>query len=273
MFNNWSYYIFFMKKFILLFIILCITFQANANNVVESQVQLSYKTDFTADHIIESVYTRPYNAFDNNIEYSYIKTSMLVMAGASVLGAGILYLLPESFTNWDKDDASDIFSKWKNNVTEGPVMDEDDFFLNYVTHPYWGAVYYMSARSAGANVFYSFLYSAILSTFFWEYGVEAFAEVPSKQDLIITPVVGSMFGELFYLSKRRIINNDYQLLGSRTLGKITIFIMDPITEVTKFFLREDKDDLEENKDIALYSFPTIDSHGAFGYNISFSYKF
>ena len=53
-------------------IILCITFQANANNVVESQVQLSYKTDFTADHIIESVYTRPYNAFDNNIEYSYM---------------------------------------------------------------------------------------------------------------------------------------------------------------------------------------------------------
>ena len=86
MFNNWSYYIFSMKKLILLFVILSITFQANANNVVESQVQLSYKTDFTADHIIESVYTRPYNAFDNHIEYDYIKTSMLVMAGASVIG-------------------------------------------------------------------------------------------------------------------------------------------------------------------------------------------
>ena len=52
-----------------------------------------------------------------------------------------------------------IFKKWKDNVSEGPVKDEDDFFLNYITHPYWGAVYYMSARSAGANIFYSFLYS------------------------------------------------------------------------------------------------------------------
>ena len=81
------------------------------------------------------------------------------MGGASIIGAGILYLLPESFTNWDKDDASNIFKKWKNNISEGPVKDSDDFFLNYITHPYWGAAYYMSARSSGASAPYSFLFS------------------------------------------------------------------------------------------------------------------
>ena len=242
---------------------------------VESSVSLNFKTDFSTPIITESVYQRPYNATKNNIEYKFIGTGMLTMAGASVAAAGILYLLPESFTNWDKDDSSDIFKKWKDNVKEGPVKDEDDFFLNYVTHPYWGAVYYMSARSAGANVFTSFLYSAFLSTFFWEYGVEAFAEVPSKQDLVITPVIGSIFGELFYLSKRHIISNDYTLLGSRKLGRVTIFLMDPITEVSKFFLRDrsKKDENMENSDVSLFSYPIIDSEGGFGYNIVFSYKF
>ena len=263
---------FIIKKAIILpMVVSCMLFNFNAK-AIEQKVEFEYKTDFTQKDIIESVYKRPYNAFDNNIEYKFIKSSLITMGGASITGAGILYLLPESFTNWDKDDASNIFKKWKNNVSEGPVKDSDDFFLNYITHPYWGAVYYMSARSAGANIFSSFLYSTFLSTFFWEYGIEAFAEIPSNQDLIITPIVGSMFGELFYLSKRHIIENNYSLFGSERFGKFTIFLMDPITEVSKIFLR-DRSGNKKNKDIALFSYPTINSHGDFGYNIMFSYRF
>ena len=206
---------------------------------------------------------------ENDINYKLLKTDTLVMVGASAVGAGILYLLPESFTNWDKDDSRGIFEKWKDNVSEGPVKDEDDFFLNYITHPYWGAVYYMSARSAGANIFYSFLYSTLISTFFWEYGVEAFAEVPSKQDLIITPVVGSLFGELFYKSKRHILSNDYMLLGSTELGKTAVFLMDPITEISKFFIGDKNND---NEEFVVYSNPIISNNG-FGYNVNLKYRF
>lgn len=236
----------------------------------ESKIELNYKTDFSTDIITESVYQRPYSFTKNNVEFKLLKADTYTMIGACFVGVGILYLLPESFTNWDKSDSTNIFKKWRKNVKEGPVKDSDDFFLNYITHPYWGAVYYLSARSAGANAFYSFGYSVILSTFFWEYGVEAFAEVPSKQDLIITPVIGSIFGEMFYLSKRHIVNNNYELLGSRIFGRTAIFLMDPITEVSKLFLKERK---KENKNLALFSYPTISRAGGFGYNVAINYKF
>ena len=193
------------------------------------------------------------------------------MFGGSIAGAGILYLLPESVTNWDKDDASNIFKKWERNVREGPVKDKDDWFLNWITHPYWGAVYYMAARSSGLGILYSFGFSCFLSTVFWEYGIEAFAEVPSKQDLIITPVVGSIFGELFYLSKRKILNNDYKLLNSTKLGHVALFLMDPITEISSLFIK-DKSLIEEQK-VAIHSFPMVDNDGNLGYNIALNIKF
>ena len=106
---------------------------------------------------------------------------------------GILWVLPESFTNWNKEEMLEygMFNRWKDNVRAGPLWDDDDIFLNWIMHPWAGAVYFMSARGSGFNKWESFAYSAIMSTFFWEYGVEAFAEIPSWQDLLITPIVGS----------------------------------------------------------------------------------
>ncbi|MFZ2890098.1 DUF3943 domain-containing protein, partial [Sulfuricurvum sp.] len=51
------------------------------------------------------------------------------------------------------------------------------------------------ARNDGLSIGESAAFSTLMSTFFWEYGYEAFAEVPSIQDLIFTPLVGSLFGE------------------------------------------------------------------------------
>jgi hypothetical protein len=89
----------------------------------------------------------------------------------------------------------------------------------------------MTARSSGFTMFESFVYSAFVSTFFWEYGIEAFAEIPSWQDLFVTPIVGSMFGEGFFYLKKSIIKNDSRVLNSRLLGKTTIFLMDPFNTV------------------------------------------
>ncbi len=161
----------------------------------------------------------------------YILTTMGVSLGAMVVGAGVLYALPEEFTNWSKselsEDLKNLPSKWKENVSEGPVWDQDDLFLNYVTHPYWGAVYYMQARNGGYGPFGSFMFSAIMSTFFWEYGIEAFAETPSIQDLIITPVAGSLIGELFYIQSNKIKANNYMVLDSKFLGYTSLILMDP----------------------------------------------
>jgi hypothetical protein len=156
--------------------------------------------------------------------------------GAAAASFAILWVLPESVTNWDKEQMLEegLLTRWEENVKAGPVMDEDSFFLNYIMHPYSGAVYYMSARGSGFEWWESFLYSTIMSTFFWEYGVEAFAEIPSWQDLVITPIVGSFAGEGFFILKGKIVRNDSRILNSRFLGNTSLFIMDPFNEILDF---------------------------------------
>ena len=167
-------------------------------------------------------------------------TAMYV--GATVIAFGVLYAMPESVTNWDKEAMKEngIAYKWKENVKAGPVWDEDDWVLNWITHPYSGGVYYMTARSSGFNIFESFLYSTLMSTFFWEYGIEAFAEIPSKQDLIITPVLGSVVGEGFFYAKKSILRHDRKVLNSKFLGYTSLFLIDPFNTLLDSFGYKEK---------------------------------
>ena len=162
--------------------------------------------------------------------------------GATVIAFGVLWMMPESVTHWDKEAMKEngILWKWKQNVKAGPVWDEDDWVLNWITHPYCGGVYYMTARSSGFTIAESFGYSAIMSTFFWEYGIEAFAEIPSIQDLIITPVVGSVVGEGFFYAKKSIIKHDKKVLQSRFLGIATLFAIDPFNTILDGFGYQEK---------------------------------
>ena len=143
-------------------------------------------------------------------------------------------MMPDSVTNWDSsDDDKSLSDKWKENVKAGPVMDEDDFFINYIGHPVSGAWYYTMARNDGFDEFESFLYSAFVSTIIWEYGYEAFAEVPSIQDLISTPVIGSLMGEgMFYLEKE-LDKNRGIIWGSKYLGNVSYFFLNPFGNVAK----------------------------------------
>ncbi len=160
-----------------------------------------------------------------------------IFAGAAIIGFGVLWAMPESATNWDKEEMrkKGILWKWKQNVKEGPVWDKDDWVLNWVTHPYCGGVYYMTARSSGFNRLESFGYSALMSTFFWEYGIESFAEVPSVQDLIITPVVGSVVGEGFFYAKKSIVRHNHKILKSKILGYTALMLMDPFNTILDRF--------------------------------------
>jgi hypothetical protein len=162
--------------------------------------------------------------------------------GAAVTAFGVLWAMPESVSNWDKEEIKEkgILWKWKENVKAGPVWDDDDWVLNYITHPYSGGIYYMTARSSGFNIFESFLYSAFMSTCFWEYGIEAFAEIPSKQDLIITPVLGSVVGEGFFYAKKSILRHDRRVLKSRFLGYTSLLLMDPFNTLLDSFGYQDK---------------------------------
>jgi hypothetical protein len=170
-------------------------------------------------------------------DYRRLGYNTSIYVGAAVIGFGVLWVMPESATNWDKEQMREkgILWKWKENIIAGPVLDNDSWVLNWITHPYCGGLYYMTARSSGFTILESFTYSAIMSTFFWEYGIEAFAEIPSKQDLIITPVVGSVIGEAFFYAKKSIVKHNKNVLKSRVLGITTLFFIDPFNSILDGF--------------------------------------
>ncbi len=162
-----------------------------------------------------------------------IWNSSYVLAAASVVSIGILYTMPPETTNWKDEELTlkTMGTNWANHVKAGPVVDGDNLFLNYVMHPYFGAVYYMAMRGAGYRWESSAVYSFAMSTFFWEYGFEAFFETPSLQDIVVTPVVGSLIGEGFYQAKKKIKKNDDLVMNSRFMGHFCMFLLDPLNEV------------------------------------------
>lgn len=195
----------------------------NEIDLASGEIRLPNTTAFEID------FNQKYLVYDPVRDAKRLIFNTGLFMGTALASFGILWVLPESFTNWNKEEMLEygMWRRWKDNVTAGPVWDNDTFFLNWVMHPWAGAVYFMSARGSGFSAWESFAYSAVMSTFFWEYGVEAFAEIPSWQDLIITPVVGSVLGEAFFYLKGSIIRNDRKVLNSKILGGTSLFIMDP----------------------------------------------
>ncbi len=161
-----------------------------------------------------------------NSRWKYLGTSVGILGVSLVIGIVGLYLMPENVTNWDREKFG--VKSWFENVRMGPKLDNDSFIFNEILHPYFGAMYYMQPRMAGFSWMASAFFSFITSTLFWEYGLEAFVEVPSWQDLVITPLLGSILGEGFYQLTRYIQRNEGKLFGSLFLGRLAIALMDPI---------------------------------------------
>lgn len=185
-----------------------------------------------------AIYAMPYSVTGRCPDWKRMWTNTCVLTGAFVGSLLVLECLPEDATSWNRAELQDVplFKRWREHViTEGPEWDHDKFIFNYVLHPYAGAVYYMAARGCGFNAWQSLLYCSLISNVGWEYGIEAFMERPSIQDLLITPLVGSLIGEGFYKAKRHIVRNDYHLLGSKFLGNVVCFLIDPVNEVVDLF--------------------------------------
>lgn len=186
-----------------------------------------------------SLYALPYSVTGKSYDWKRLWNNTGVLAAAFVGTLFVMELLPEDATLWHHDELSKVplFKRWYNHVIKlGPDWDKDKFGFNYILHPYAGAAYFMAARTCGFNMWQSLLYSTLISTVGWEFGVEAFMERPSIQDFFITPIVGTCIGEGFYRVKRYLVNNDYSLLGSKILGNIVAFLVDPVNEFTGLWL-------------------------------------
>lgn len=146
-----------------------------------------------------------------------------ILFGTQLVTAGIVYTMPQSVSNWSDEQKKNGFKKYAENFVN-PVIDKDLFYINYVLHPYWGATYYVRGRERGLDKVSSFLYSTLISTMY-EYGVECFFERPSIQDLIVTPVVGSLLGAFVFEPWRESIKRKQEL---RWYDHAALAVTDPV---------------------------------------------
>lgn len=160
---------------------------------------------------------------DQNGTRLWRQTRIMVVAGIGV--AASIAILPEEIAIWEKGA---FVQQWYDNVKAGPIWDNDAWYINYIGHPYFGGVYYQAARKSGYNQWNSFTYTALMSTFYWEYGLEAFAEIPSIQDLFVTPIGGWVYGEWAYNQEKEIRKNGNLVMGSEFMGSVTLFLIDPV---------------------------------------------
>jgi hypothetical protein len=147
--------------------------------------------------------------------------------GYQAVSIAILYAMPEDVTGWTDEQKSQYsLSVWWDNVTH-PQVDSDDFYLNYVLHPYWGAAYFVRARERGYDEWQSFGYSFLLSSIY-EFGFEALFEEPSIQDIIVTPIAGSLLGRYFWRIRSNIRDRDTDR-GFRSTGDKWLWVLtDPL---------------------------------------------
>jgi len=153
----------------------------------------------------------------------------LFIGGAELFGITVLMLSPKEVTGWSPDWTQDAWRNVKLSLSTPPVWDDDDWQLNYIGHPVAGSYYYNSLRSQNASIFHSFLF-ATAQSFIWEYIIEATAEKPSTQDLIVTPIVGAILGE----STHRLTMN-MRRNGFNFFEKVFVVIFSPMFAINNGF--------------------------------------
>jgi len=200
-----------------------------------------YKTSFLKPQFIpfDPNFDKDYVVEDINVNQSMsgearaLTEDLLYTQLALIAGIGVLVALPQSVSNWDLDALQEkpLNVRWQEHVQTKPVWDVDDWAINYIGHPISGAVYYTMARNDGLDIFESALFSTVMSTFFWEYGYEAFAEIPSIQDMIVTPLFGSFLGEGMHILEGKLDANHGVIWGSKGLGSFSYFWLDPMGSI------------------------------------------
>jgi len=143
---------------------------------------------------------------------------------ASLVGGIVYAFAPNSFVGGQTHEGqyTRSWNKFVEAWTSPPVIDKDPATVNYLGHPYFGSLFYLTQRNYDESPLRSFLYSVMMSTGF-EYLVESWSEKPSIQDLIVTPVVGSILGELIYLATKEMKKN-----GFTTAEKIIVTVINPM---------------------------------------------
>ena len=234
--------------FLLVFLsTLTITAQSDKNNF--------YTTNFNPSDILPHLYDNNQSqdndfiislkSYEHNSlnsikpKYDNLINDLAYLQVFAIGAIGVIAALPEGVSNWSAEDkklvdVQELLTKHSDNIGKGPVLDNDSWAINYVGHSIAGSYFYVWGRQSGLSWQESAILTTLMSTFYWEYGWEAFAETPSTQDLIITPLLGSILGEGTNYLYNRIIDNNGEIYESVVLGQIARLILNPIGEVNAY---------------------------------------
>lgn len=175
-------------------------------------------------------------------DWAGMRRDLYYLMGWQVVATAIIYQAPFEVSNWNEAEKENLgFEQWRDNITD-VVWDEDHWAVNYVTHPYWGAGYYIRGRERGFSRKESFWIAALYSTVY-EFGVESFLEQPSIQDIIVTPTLGTAVGIWFEKVRTRIRNQPEPL---KLRHRFVLGMTDPLGAlnrgVDRVFGLDDSDD-------------------------------
>jgi len=123
------------------------------------------------------------------------------------------------------------------------VVDQDDFTINQIGHPYQGTVYFTAARSSGLNFWESWIYSNA-GSYLWEtYGERS---DPSINDQVASGTAGALLGEPLYRLCSLIMDGGGTDPGF--LRYVAATLVSPVTMINRFMFGEKYGPTLESRD-------------------------
>ncbi|MFA6924867.1 MAG: DUF3943 domain-containing protein [Bacteroidales bacterium] len=157
-----------------------------------------------------------------NKKYSIWKPALEVVGFNALTWAYDRYML-------NADYSIISINTWKHNIKTGWEWDKDRFGINFIFHPYSGAMCFNTSRTSGYNYFESVPF-AIGGSLMWEYFGEN--TLPSYNDIINTPVNGALIGEILYRISSNILD-DRKRGAERVFREIFAGIIDPVRGINR----------------------------------------
>lgn len=176
-----------MNRFILLLLVVAITCSSFAGLHAQETFPAGHNADRyeVDDHLSELLYDADENS-DLGVK-DFIRDTAIYYS--AIWAFRFFYVRNKDARIFDTS-----LSRWGDNISRQPVSDDgDQFFTNYIVHPFAGLISFLYYRQMEHEFWVAALGSAVQSTLF-EYTVEGLVETPSMSDLISTPLVGVPLG-------------------------------------------------------------------------------
>lgn len=176
-------------------------------------IPVSAQSQLTAKTAPEGIWFKKTEHFGQRFLYS-----QAILWPTSIAGHIGLYIAKDDF-DWSKAVRLKVY---KITFTTWPDFDNDHWSWNYEAHPYMGSLSYLAYRNRDAGRLEAFLGSG-LNSMIYEYIIAGGTQPPSLNDMIVTPLAGSLLGEGLYQLKKIMLRDRYL----NTFEKILITIIDP----------------------------------------------